>query len=103
MMRIIKDIRVFRSNNENTGGNPLPNDAANKELDCVIRRIGMKLREERFSLGEFDHLYINFTWRSFYGFADLISLCFATREIAKKQRPVAVHSDARVLSLCQEV
>jgi hypothetical protein len=61
MMRIIKDIRVFRSNTENTDGNPLPNGVENKELNCVIRRIVMRLREERFSLGEFDHLYINFT------------------------------------------
>lgn len=61
MKKLIKDIRVFRSNSENIDGNPLPGDIANKELNCVIRRIVMKLREKNFSLGEFDHLYINFT------------------------------------------
>lgn len=60
-MKIISDIRVFHSSWENIDGNALPCYIENKELICVIHRIVMKLREKHFSLGEFDHLYINFT------------------------------------------
>lgn len=60
-MSIIKDIRLYRSLTENIDGNALPDDFSNKELNCVIHRIVMKLREKKFSLGDFDHLYINFT------------------------------------------
>lgn len=60
-MSIIKDIRLYRSLTGNIDGNTLPDDFSNKELNCVIHRIVMKLREKEFSLGNFDHLYINFT------------------------------------------
>ena len=60
-MKTISDIRVFRSNVDNIDGNPLPGDLTNKALNCVIHRIVMKLREKGFSLGEFDHLYVNLT------------------------------------------
>ena len=60
-MRVIKDIRVYRSSVENIDGNSLPDGFTNKELHCVIHRIVMKLREVGFSLGEFDHLFINLT------------------------------------------
>lgn len=60
-MKIIKDIRVYKSDVENIDGNSLPISFADKELNAKIRRIVMKLRENNFTLGEFDHLYINFT------------------------------------------
>lgn len=60
-MRVIKDIRVYKSNIENIDGNALPVDFADKKLNAIIHRVVMKLRENSFSLGEFDHLYINFT------------------------------------------
>ena len=59
-MAIISDIRIYRSDKENVAGYN-PAGFGNKELKIIIRRIVMKLRESDFSLGEFDHLYINFT------------------------------------------
>lgn len=60
-LKIIKDIRIYKSDIENVAGNSLPSSFSNKELNAVIHRIVMKLRENSFSLGEFDHLYVNFT------------------------------------------
>lgn len=60
-MKTISDIRLFRSTIANTDGNPLPSDFGSKQLHIVIHRIVMKLREKNFSLGEYDHLYLNFT------------------------------------------
>lgn len=60
-MKVLKDIRLYKSDVENIDGNSLPISFADKELNAIIRRIVMKLRENNFSLGEFDHLYINFT------------------------------------------
>ncbi len=60
-MAVIKDIRIYRSDRENIDGNSLPAAFTNKNLDCTIRRIVMKLREGGFSLGDFDHLYVNLT------------------------------------------
>lgn len=60
-MKIIKDIRIYKSDIANIDGNSLPISFACKELNATIRRIVMKLRENNFTLGEFDHLYINFT------------------------------------------
>lgn len=57
----ISDIRVYRSNILNIDGNTLPEEFATKSVNVVIKRIAMKLRESGFSLGEFDHLYLNFT------------------------------------------
>lgn len=57
----ISDIRVYKSNIPNVDGSALPADIYNKKLNIVLHRIVMKLRESDFSLGEFDHLYINFT------------------------------------------
>ncbi|MBQ4364494.1 MAG: hypothetical protein II782_10900, partial [Oscillospiraceae bacterium] len=59
--KIIKDIRIYRSDAENTDGNPLPVSFADKGTNVIIRRIVMKLRETGFTMGDFDHLYINFT------------------------------------------
>lgn len=60
-MAAIKDIRIYRSSIENVDGNSLPSSFACKELNCIIHRIVMKLRENNFTLGDFDHLYINLT------------------------------------------
>ena len=60
IMAKISDIRIYRSNKENVSGYN-PEGFANKKLNVIIRRIVMKLRESEFSLGEFNHLYVNFT------------------------------------------
>ena len=57
----ISDIRLYRSNIPNIDGNSHPSEFAPKQLNIVITRIVMKLREKGFSLGDYDHLYINFT------------------------------------------
>ena len=55
-MKIISDIRLYKSSeNDNHVG------FASKSLNIAVRRIVMKLREQKFSLGDFDHLYLNFT------------------------------------------
>ncbi len=61
IMKIIKDIRLYKSKEPNTDGNSLPSEFADKKLNITINRIVMKLREAGFSLGDFDHLYLNFT------------------------------------------
>lgn len=63
-MSVIKDIRLYRSCIDNIDGNSHPQSFMNKELCCVIQRIVMKLRENKFSMGDFDHLYVNFTTSS---------------------------------------
>ena len=60
-MKTISDIRLFRSTVPNTDGNPQPLSIGSRQLNLVLHRIVMKLREQNFSLGEFDHLYLNFT------------------------------------------
>ena len=60
-MKLIQDIRVYKSDVENADGNALPHEFASKALNVVIHRIVMKLREANVTLGEFDHLYLNFT------------------------------------------
>ncbi|MDE5782524.1 MAG: hypothetical protein K2I03_13780 [Lachnospiraceae bacterium] len=75
-MKVIKDIRIYKSNVENIDGNSLPMGFEDKELNAIITRIVMKLRENKFSLGEFDHLYINFT------------TCMVDGEIALSKRSV---------------
>lgn len=56
--KIISDIRLHKSNMQNEFR---ATSFGNKELNAIVKRIVMKLRENQFSLGEFDHLYINFT------------------------------------------
>ena len=62
-MKPIKDIRIYKSRIPNINGNPLPSEShfTNDPHCAAIRRIAMKLNERGFSLGDFDHLYINFT------------------------------------------
>lgn len=61
IMKVISDIRIYRSMIENIDGNSLPSGFDNKLLHITLHRIAMKLRENGFSLGDFDHLYINMT------------------------------------------
>lgn len=66
-MKVISDIRMYKSSeNENHIG------FASKPLNLAVRRVTMKLREQNFSLGEFDHLYLNFTTCRPEGTIDLI-------------------------------
>ncbi len=60
-MKIIKDIRLYKSDIDNIDGNSRPSGFDNRSLNLTVHRIVMKLREYSFSLGEFDHLYLNFT------------------------------------------
>lgn len=60
-MKVISDIRLFKSDIANIDGNSYPSAFTSKEQNIVIHRIVMKLREQGFLLGEFDHLYVNFT------------------------------------------
>ena len=61
-MKIIGDIRIYKSRIENIEGNSLPSYfETSKILNAKIQRIVMALRENYFSFGDFDHLYINFT------------------------------------------
>ncbi len=56
--KIISDIRLYKCDAQNEFGII---SFGNKELNAIVKRIVMKLRENQFSFGEFDHLYINFT------------------------------------------
>lgn len=60
-MKPISDIRLYRNNIPNIDGNSHPSEFASKQLNIIVTRIVMKLREKGFSLGDYDHLYINFT------------------------------------------
>ena len=59
-MKIISDIRLFKSNVENIDGYT-PSYIDTKEILPILKRVVMKLREHNFSLGDCTHLYINFT------------------------------------------
>ena len=56
--KIISDIRLFKSHMQSGYGKI---SFGNKELNAIVKRIVMKLRENQFSFGDFDHLYVNFT------------------------------------------
>jgi hypothetical protein len=58
--KTIKDIRLYKSGLRNEFGDPVTTSFADKKLNAITQRVVMKLRENEFSLGEFDHLYINF-------------------------------------------
>ena len=55
-MTVISDIRMYKSSETD---NHL--ELSNKSLNLSVQRVVMKLREFGFSLGEYDHLYLNFT------------------------------------------
>ena len=61
-MKVINDIRIYKSKVENIESNSLPSEfKSTKILNARIKRIVMALRENNFSLGDFDPFYINFT------------------------------------------
>lgn len=60
-MKTISDIRLYKSEKQNEYGTHSLCNFADKKLNAMIFRIVMKLREQCFSLGEFDHLYFVFT------------------------------------------
>lgn len=55
-MKVISDIRLYKSAEVDKYS-----EFENKSLNVKLHRVVMKLREQGFSLGEFDHLYLNFT------------------------------------------
>ena len=59
--KIISDIRLFKSESQNEFGGYITDSFGDKKLNAVIKRVVMKLRENEFYLGEFDHLCVNFT------------------------------------------
>lgn len=59
--KIISDIRLYKSESQNEYGGYVTVSFGDKKLNAIVKRVVMKLRENEFSLGEFDHLYINFT------------------------------------------
>jgi len=73
---VIKDIRLYRSQIENVNGNSLPQQFNHRLIIPNLTRLVMKLREFSFSLGDFDHLYINFT------------TCIKNGEIVKAKRSI---------------
>lgn len=75
-MKTISDIRLFKSEFDNVDGNSQPKYFDDKGILATVHRIVMKLRENGFSLGDFDHLYINFT------------VCNVDNEIAPSKRSV---------------
>lgn len=75
-LKPISDIRLYRSNIPNIDGNSLPSEFAPKQLNIIVTRIVMKLKEKGFSLVDYDHLYINFT------------TCLPNGEIAPSKRSI---------------
>ena len=59
--KTISDIRLYKSESRNEYGVYNTEPFADKKLNAIVQRVVMKLRENEFSLGDFDHLYINFT------------------------------------------
>ncbi|MBP0974111.1 MAG: hypothetical protein J5851_09430 [Oscillospiraceae bacterium] len=60
-MQPIRDIRLYRSQTENTDGHAMPQGFSNFTLHIQMHRIAMKLGENGFTAGDFHHLYINLT------------------------------------------
>lgn len=89
-MATIKDIRIYRSKVENCTGNPFPYSFQNMKLSCAVRRIVMKLKENGFALGDFDHLYINLTT------CDIERVIFPAKREKDKIHPWFRYYDAHV-------
>lgn len=76
MSKPISDIRLYQSHVPNTDGHPHSSPLGGSSATIAARRIALKLRERGFSLGDFDHLYLNFT------------SCLAEGEVRLAQRSV---------------
>ncbi len=64
--RILKDIRYFESDKPNISGQSTPSYFGKifiptKDTIFIGERIARKLNEFKFSFGEYDHIYLNFT------------------------------------------
>lgn len=59
--KAISDIRLYKSDAQNEYGGYITSSFGDKKLNALIKRVVMKLRENQFSFGEFDHLYVIFT------------------------------------------
>ena len=59
--KTISDIRLYKSGSQNEYGIYNTEPFADNKLNAIVQRVDMKLRENEFSLCDFDHLYINFT------------------------------------------
>lgn len=59
-MKLIADIRLFASAALSTEGR-FPQELACRTHSVALRRAVLRLREKGFSLGDSDHLYLNFT------------------------------------------
>lgn len=59
--KLIHDIRLFASRVPNVDSQSLPGPCGSGQISVALRRVAMKLREGGFSLGGFDHLYVNLT------------------------------------------
>lgn len=76
MSKPISDIRLFQSHVPNMDGHAHPTPFSSSAATITARRIALKLRELGFSLGDFDHLYLNYT------------TCLAEGEVRLAQRSV---------------
>lgn len=66
MGKTLRDIRFYTSEESNYSGKGIPSDCSGllhypTVLNCWGGRIAQRLESDSFSLGDFDHLYINFT------------------------------------------
>ena len=64
--RILKDIRFYESQYENIDGQSMPHELGEifiptNDTNYIGKRIARKLNELKYTYGEFDHIYINFT------------------------------------------
>jgi len=64
--RILKDIRFYECEKQNIEGQSMPQELGKlfiptKDTNYIGQRIARKLNELKFTYGEFDHIYINFT------------------------------------------
>ena len=60
-MKPISDIRLYRCAHYDAMTPPATLPITDNPLSAAVKRIAMKLREQGFSLGDFDHLYCVFT------------------------------------------
>lgn len=60
MRSTIKDVRLYKGDQHSDSGAYSLRSFADKKLTATTFRIAMKLREQGFSMGDYDHLYIVF-------------------------------------------
>ena len=100
--RILKDIRFYESEVQNISGQSSPHDLGKlfiptKDTNYIGQRIARKLNELKFSYGEFDHIYINFT--TYIGENEII---ISDRNIDKRIKYIDFGIDITKLNLLDE-